>query len=56
MWNSDPTRRQKPKILLISGKLDFTQHEGIDLALLELENGYLNKTTVKSPKQINAHL
>lgn len=56
MWNSDPTRRQKPKILSISGQLDFTQHQSIDLALLELENGYLNKTTVKSPKQVNAHL
>lgn len=56
MWNSDPTRRQKAKILSISGKLDFTQHQSIDLALPELENGYLNKTTVRSLKQINAHL
>lgn len=56
MGNSDPSRKQKPKIVSISGKLDFTQNQSIDLALLELENGYLNKTTVKSPKEINAHL
>lgn len=48
MWNSEPTQKAKAKIAIDLRELDFAQCYSTDLALLE--NGYLNKTTVRNPK------